>query len=132
MVTMGLLACIALMLAVIGGTYVYDTLLGKAQPAFADGAGTDKGPEWSVTAVKVDANQDYLVVIAEGPSPLDTGTKSKQMAVYQLRPKGQDGKGEIFLVGARTIEYDLRLEDVGNVNAKDVRPREIKKQLEKK
>lgn len=134
-VAVSLLACCALMLSVIGGVYAYNTFAGSAQTVHA---ASDQGPEWTVTPVRIDQNNDYIVVMAKMKNPLDDATNPEtlQMACYQLRAKGGDGKAELFFVAARTVTYDLKLEwvnhqQLGNSPEK-LRPFEIKKIVEKK
>lgn len=135
-VSVALLACCALMLTVIGGLYAYNTFAGSAGPVYAQ-SGTDVGPDWTVTSVTIDSNNEYIVVVNKSKNPIDDPSlpNSLQMACYQLRARGSDGKAELFLVAARTISYDLRLEWANDKqlggNADKVAPREIKKILDK-
>ncbi len=134
-VSVALLACCALMLTVIGGLYAYNTFAASSSPVYA--AGTDKGPDWTVTSLLIDSNNEYIVVVTRTKNPIEdpSNPESLQMACYQLRARGSDGKAELFLVAVRTITYDLRLEwandkQLGN-SAEKVAPREIKKILDK-
>ncbi len=134
-VSVALLACCALMLSVIGGIYAYNTFAGSAQPVYA---ASDKGPEWTVTPIRIEANNDYIVVMMKMKNPIDDPTyaESLQMACYQLRSRGSDGKAELFFVAARTVTYDLRIEWANDkelaFDGKKVRPSEIKKLVDKK
>lgn len=134
-VSVALLACCALMLTVIGGLYAYNTFAGNAGAVYA--APADKGPDWTVTSILIDQNNEYIVVVTRTKNPIDDSAnpESLQMACYQLRARGSEGKAELFLVAVRTITYDLRLEwandkDLGN-DPKKIAPREIKKILDK-
>jgi hypothetical protein len=134
-VSVALLACCALMLTVIGGLYAYNTFAGSANPVYA--AGTDKGPDWTVTSLLIDQNNEYIVVVTRTKNPIDDSAnpESLQIACYQLRARGSEGKAELFFVAARTITYDLRLEwandkQLGGSSEK-IAPREIKKILDK-
>ena len=134
-VAVALLACCALMLSVIGGIYAYNTFAGSAQPVYA---ASDKGPEWTVTPVRIDQNNDYIVVMSKMKNPMDDANNPEtlQMACYQLRARGADGKAELFFVAARTVTYDLKLEWANHQqlggNADKLRPFEIRKIVEKK
>lgn len=135
-VSVALLACCALMLTVIGGLYAYNTFAGSGAPVYAAG-GTSTGPDWTVTSLLIDSNNEYIVVVTRTKNPIEdpSNPESLQMACYQLRARGSDGKAELFLVAVRTITYDLRLEwandkQLGN-SAEKVAPREIKKILDK-
>jgi hypothetical protein len=133
--SVALLACCALMLAVIGGIYAYNTFAGGAQPVYA---ASDKGPEWTVTPIRIEQNNDYIVVMAKMKNPIDDPNypESLQMSVYQLRNRGSDGQAELFFVAARTVTYDLRVEWANDKqlgkDTKALAPREIKKLTEKK
>lgn len=133
-VSVALLACCALMLTVIGGIYAYNTFAGSAAPVYA---ATDKGTDWSVNSLLIDQNNEYIVVVTRTKNPIDdpSNPETLQMACYQLRARGSEGKAELFLVAARTITYDLRLEWVNDKelggDPKKVSPREIKKILDK-
>jgi hypothetical protein len=131
-VTIALLSCVALMLAVIGGLYAYNTFAGDAQPVAAQSAGTDKGPDWSATALTVGGDTEFLVVIKEVPNPYEEAKMGTQMVVYELRQKG-NGRAELFFVAARLIEYDLQVPDHSDQAAtgKDWKPLGVKEALEK-
>lgn len=116
-VGISLLACIALMLAVIGGLYAYNTFAGDAPAAYAQSSGTDVGPRWTVTPVTVGGNQELLVVVTEDDNMLDPGNKGRQMSVYELRTSGI-GKAELYFVGARLLEYDSKLFEHSDVDAR--------------
>lgn len=118
-VTIALLSCIALMLTVIGGLYMYNTFADDAAPAYAQGAGTDKGPSWSATPVTVGGNQEMMVVIREVPNPYEPGEFSTQMNVYEIR--GQGGKIDLYFVGSRILEYDFRIPDHSGVDSKSAK-----------
>lgn len=136
-VSVALLACCALMLTVIGGLYAYNTFAGSSSPVYAAG-GTSEGPDWTVNSLLIDQNNEYIVVVTRTKNPIEdpSNPESLQLACYQLRNRGSEGKAELFLVAVRTITYDLRLEwandkQLGN-NPDKVAPREIKKILDKK
>jgi hypothetical protein len=104
-VTIALLACVCLMLTVIGGLYAYNTFAGNAQPVAAQ-SGTDKGPSWSATSIRVGGDTDFLAVVKEVPNPYEEGKVANVLAVYEVRPNSQ-GKCEMYFVASRLIEYDL-------------------------
>lgn len=112
-ITIALLTCIALMLTVIGGLYMYNTFTDEAAPAYAQ---TDKGPAWSATSVTVGGNQEMMVVIRQVENPYETGKMATQMNVYEIR--GQGGKVELYFVGARLLEYDFQIPEHSGVDSK--------------
>ncbi len=135
-VGMALLACIALMLTVIGGLYGYNTFAGGAQPAYAQAtgsSGTDRGPSWTVTPVTVGGNTQYVVIVAEEDNTYEAGKKSKVMTVYDLKSTGT-AKAEMYLVATRLLEYDGKFPYINDTqtNKKGYEPIEMKKALEKK
>lgn len=107
-VTLALLGCIALMLSIVGGLYAYNTFLAEA-PAVHAQAGSDKGPNWTVTPVTVSGSTQLVMVVTEVENPYEAGKQTKQMAVYELR--GNNGKCDLFFVGSRTMEYDFKFPD---------------------
>ncbi|MBE7492151.1 MAG: hypothetical protein HS108_10400 [Planctomycetes bacterium] len=129
MVAIALLGCIAVMLSVIGGLYAYNTFLATA-PAVHAQAGSDKGPDWTVTPVTVGGNQQLVMVITETENPYETAKKTKQMAVYELR--GNNGKCDLYFVGARTMEYDFKFPDLSGqqMNNDKFSPLKLKKAAE--
>lgn len=131
-VTIALLSCIALMLAVIGGLYTYNTFAGEAQPVAAQSSGTDKGPTWSASALTVGGDTEVMVVIREVENPYDTGKTATQMAVYEVRLTGT-AKAELFFVASRLLEYDFQLPDHSDTSAKGKNwsPLAIKEAVEK-
>lgn len=108
MMAIAFLGCIALMLSVMGGLYAYNTFLAAA-PAVHAQAGSDKGPNWTVTPVTVGGNTQLVMVVTEAENPYESGKMTKQMAVYELR--GNNGKADLYFVGARTMEYDFKFPD---------------------
>jgi hypothetical protein len=102
------LACVALMLTVIGGLYAYNTFASGAQSAYAQSSGTDTGPKWTVTPVTVGGNQQFIVVIVEDDNMYMPGTESRHMSVYEIRQQG-NAKGEVYLVATRTLEWDSKI-----------------------
>lgn len=130
-VGISLMACIALMLAVIGGLYAYNTFAGSAPAAYAQSSGTDVGPKWTVTPVTVGGNQQLLVVVTEDENMLDPGNQGRQMSVYEVRTSGI-GKAELFFVGARLLEYDSKIFDHSDVDARrNWAPQDVKNALSK-
>ena len=115
-VTIALLSCVCLMLAVIGGLYAYNTFAGDAQPVAAQ-SGTDKGPDWSATSVRVGGDTDYMVVVKEVTNPYEDGQKASVLAVYEIRPNST-GKAELYFVASRLIEYDLKVPDHSGEDSK--------------
>lgn len=109
MVAVALLGCIVLMLSVMGGLYAYNTFLASA-PAVHAQAGSDKGPNWTVTPVTVGGNTQLVMVITETENPYEAGKQTKQMAVYEVR--GNNGKADLYFVAARTMEYDFKFPDL--------------------
>jgi hypothetical protein len=103
-----LLACVALMLSVIGGLYAYNTFLADAPAVHAQSS--DKGPSWTVTAVPNQSGTTMMAVVAEVKNPLDENLGlTKQLAVYEIQ--GNNGKCDLYFVGARTLEWDFQLWD---------------------
>lgn len=129
MVAVALLGCIALMLSVMGGLYAYNTFLAAA-PAVHAQAGSDKGPNWTVTPVTVGGNTQLVMVITETENPFEAGKSTKQMAVYEVR--GNNAKAELFFVASRTMEYDFKFPDISGVstNNKGYSPLALKKTAE--
>ncbi len=86
-VSVALLACCALMLTVIGGLYAYNTFAGSSSPVYA--AGTSEGPDWTVTSLLIDSNNEYIVVVTRTKNPIEdpSNPESLQMACYQLRAR---------------------------------------------
>ncbi|MBX3458374.1 MAG: hypothetical protein KF696_00250 [Planctomycetes bacterium] len=135
-VGIALLACIALMLAVVGGLYAYNTFAASAQAAHAQStpsSGTDKGPDWTVTPITTGGNSQHIVIVYEQDNPWETGKKSKIMTVYDLRATGT-AKVEMYLVATRILEYDGKFPYINDeqTNKKGYEPAELKKSLEKK
>ena len=130
-VTIALLSCVCLMLAVIGGLYAYNTFAAGAQPVAAQS--TDKGPDWSATALTVGGDQQFLCVIKEATNPYEEGQKASVMAVYEIHPNST-GKSDLFFVASRLIEYDMKVPDHSGEDSKGKswKPLEIKKAVEKK
>ncbi|MDC1141966.1 hypothetical protein OAU50_02650 [Planctomycetota bacterium] len=125
----GFLGCIALMLSVVGGLYAYNTFIADSAPVQAQ---TDSGKNWSVTNVRVGGDTDYIVVVSEEENPLETGKPTKQMAVYEVKPSGE-AKAKLYLVGARTLEYDFKfpyINDESTKSEKNWRPEALKKTAE--
>lgn len=113
MLAIALLGCIALMLSVMGGLYAYNTFVATA-PAVHAQAGSDKGPNWTVTPVTVGGNTQLVMVITEVENPFESGKTTKQMAVYEV--KGNNGKADLYFVAARTMEYDFKFPDIQGVS----------------
>ncbi|MHC4841391.1 MAG: hypothetical protein ACYTDT_10650 [Planctomycetota bacterium] len=125
----GFLGCIALMLSVMGGLYAYNTFIAESGTVEAQ---TDTGKDWSVTNVRVGGDTDYIVVVAETENPLEEGAATKQMAIYEVKQAGE-AKAKLYFVGARTLEYDFKLDDVSDQSTKGKgwSPQELKKFIEK-
>jgi hypothetical protein len=127
-----LLACVALMLTVIGGLYTYNTFVASPQAAYAQSAGTDRGPYWTVTPVTVGGNQQYVVVIKEDDNAYEAGVKSLHMAVYEFNPSGQ-GRTELYFVAARVLEWDTKVPDHSGANTRSGwKPDDVRKALRKR
>jgi hypothetical protein len=104
-VTIALLSCICLMLTVIGGLYAYNTFAGTAEPVAAQ-SGTDKGPSWSVTSIRVGGEKDLLCVIKEAENPYEAGKLANVLAVYDIR-SNNEGKAQMYFVASRLLDYDM-------------------------
>lgn len=130
-VMIALLSCIALMLTVVGGLYAYNTFADNATPVSAQSAGTDKGPDWSVTPVTVGGDTQYLVVIKKAPNPYQDGEADLQMAVYELHQSGT-ARCDLYFIAARTLKYDFMWPKISGkpTNTKAYDPAELKKQAE--
>lgn len=129
-VTISLLSCIALMLAVIGGLYTYNTFVADAEPVSAQGnGGTDKGPSWSVTPITTGGDKQHLVIVREVENPYGSG-QAMQMAVYEIQ--GNNATGRLYFVAARLIEYDFQLPYIQDTNTRGDgwEPLEIKQAVE--
>ncbi|MCF6227353.1 MAG: hypothetical protein L3J82_01640 [Planctomycetes bacterium] len=113
-IIIGFLGCIALMLSVVGGLYAYNTFIADSTPVQAQ---TDSGKNWSVTNVRVGGDTDLIVVISEEPNPLDENNTTKQMAVYEVKQQGES-RARLYLVGARTLEYDFKFPDISDQSTK--------------
>jgi hypothetical protein len=113
------------------------------RPASAAGSpsGDGNAPITAIT-VSVGSSKEYLVVFKEVENVLPTAAaddmkKVTAMAVYDFQANGS-GKGQMYLIASRYIEWDLRLydlpqsRDAGRVG--DIRKafEEIKKQGEPK
>lgn len=130
-VTIALLSCVALMLAVIGGLYAYNTFVADAQPVAAQS--TDKGPEWSASALTVGGDTQVMVVITKVKNPYDESAgEATQMSVYEIRLSGT-AKAELYFVASRLLEYDFQLPDHSDTSAKGKNwtPLGIKEALDK-
>lgn len=130
-VTIALLACVCLMLTVIGGLYAYNTFAGNAQPVAAQSSGTDKGPDWSATSLTVGGDTEFLCVIKEMPNPYKDGERANMIAVYEVRPNST-GKAEMYFVASRLIEYDLQVPHHSGADSKGkgFEPINLKKTVE--
>lgn len=127
-VTIALLSCVALMLAVIGGLYAYNTFANEAQPVAAQ---TDTGPNWSATSLRVGGDTDFLVIIKEVENPYETGKMATQMGVYEVKPSST-AKSELYFVASRLLEYDFQLPDHSGEDSKgkNWKPLKIKEALD--
>jgi hypothetical protein len=114
--TMGvaLLGCIALMLTVIGGLYGYNTFAGSAAPVHAQ---SDTGPNWTVTAVTPDGTKQFIVVVTEDDNPFIDVARTRQMSVYEINTSSQ-GRAQLWFVAARVLEYDSKLAEFGDTDAR--------------
>jgi hypothetical protein len=104
------------MLTVIGGLYAYNTFAGSAEPVAAQ-SGTDKGPEWSTTSLRVGGEKDLLVVMKEVENPYEEGKKANVIAVYDIR-SNNEGKAQMYFVASRLIEYDLQIPNHADEDSK--------------
>lgn len=125
----GFLGCIALMLSVVGGLYAYNTFIAEPVPVQAQ---TDSARDWTVTPVRIGGDTDYICVIAEAENPFEKGQTTKQMAVYEVR-QGGEGRGKLWLVGTRTLEYDFKFPYINDKSTKGSKytPTAMKKESEK-
>lgn len=125
-----ILGCIALMLSVIGGLYTYNTFLADAPAVHAQS--TDRASSWTVTSIDGGSGSQLLVVITEAKNPLDEALTSKQMAVYEM--KGNNGKCDLYFVGARTLEWDFKFwdEQGKDMSGKGWGPESLQKAFKKK
>ena len=129
MFAVALLGCIAMMLSVIGGLYAYNTFLAEAPVVHAQG--TDRAGKWTVTPISTQSGNQLMAVICETTNPLEQSKNTMQLAVYDIQ--GNNGRCDLFFVGARTLEYDFKLYDESgkNMNTKGYGPYELKKAVEK-
>jgi hypothetical protein len=130
-VGIALLACVALMLTVIGGLYAYNTFIGTS-PAVA--ANTDFTPKWTVTPVTVGGDTQFIVVVTEDENTLgDPGQKMRQMSVYEFRPSGT-ARSDLHFVSARVLEYDSKVPHLSGeqTNRKGFTPPELKRAWEQR
>jgi hypothetical protein len=130
-VAIALLSCIALMLTVIGGLYAFNTFADDASPVAAQSAGTDKGPDWTVTPVTVGGDTQYVVVVQKSENPYEAGKEDLQMAVYELRQSGT-AKCDLYFIAARTMAYDFSWPNISgeSTNKKSYEPASLKKAAE--
>lgn len=91
--------------------------------------GRDSGPQAHAAPGLTDSNSDMIAVTGEygnGTSVLYViDTKAKQMAVYRA-PRGDT----VEFVGARQIEWDLKLTSHNDVTAEGYHPFKLKKKYE--
>jgi hypothetical protein len=132
-VGIALLACIALMLTVIGGLYGYNTFAGNAQPVYAQvSSPTDRGANWTVSTVSPDGNKQFIVVITQGEvAGAGIQGATRQMSIYELSSRG-NARAQLWFVAARVLEYDAKLAEFHDQDAsRRWGPQEVKAALPK-
>jgi len=122
---------IALMLAMIGVLYGYNTFMGSAVPVQAQSSPTDRGPNWTVTTVSADGQKQYIVVITQTDVPqIGIEGPTRQMSIYELSTRG-NAKAQVWFVAARVLEYDAQVPEVGDFSAdRNWGPAKVKEWLE--
>ncbi len=98
-------------------------------PALADGAGVDGKSGFAMTTMDVGGGVTYLCVSTYAPYQPD-GQVRQFVTFYEVKRNGE-GKGELFLVGSRCVDFDRGFELVNFKPERGLRPSDLEKEFTK-
>lgn len=95
----------------------------------ADGAGVDGRTGYAMTTIDAGGGVQYLCVSSYAPYMGD-GQMRQFLSMYAIRRTGE-GKGDLFFVGSRCVDFDRGFAEIGFKSPQGYGPKDLEREITK-